>query len=317
MARSGAVAPRIMKGAVAAFAVAALDYVAANPAFKGSIGLLITGDEEGPAVNGTVKLLQWAAEQGEHFDHCLVGEPTNASALGDTIKIGRRGSLTGELTVHGTQGHVAYPQRADNPIPAYAAAARGLDRSPARPRFTAFRSKPSRNSHRRCRQSGNECHSGKGTRAFNIRFNDLWTPETLQAEIAPTLRSSDGWRALRFELSSVQRSRIRHRKRSFHRSGRRGYCRTYRAHRAFLDLGWHLRCALRSRLLPGHRIRPRRRNHAQRSTNTFRSPISIRSPRSIAKYWIAISLDWPTHLMNPKTAPHFSARCYIRKPSPR
>jgi succinyl-diaminopimelate desuccinylase len=107
-----------MKGAIAAFAAAALDFLAAHGGKppRGSLSFLITGDEEGPNVNGTVKLLKWAAARGERFDHCLLGEPTNPSALGEAIKVGRRGSLSGVLTVTGKQGHVAYPQLADNPI---------------------------------------------------------------------------------------------------------------------------------------------------------------------------------------------------------
>jgi len=107
-----------MKGGIACFVAAALDYLAAKGGKpkRGSISLLITGDEESIAVNGTIKLLQWAAERGEKFDHCLLGEPSNVDVLGDTIKAGRRGSLNGTLTVSGRQGHVAYPDRADNPI---------------------------------------------------------------------------------------------------------------------------------------------------------------------------------------------------------
>ncbi len=107
-----------MKGGIACFVAAASDYLAANGGKpkRGSISLLITGDEESVAVNGTVKLLQWAAERGEKFDHCLLGEPSNVETLGDTIKAGRRGSLNGTLIVSGRQGHVAYPDRADNPI---------------------------------------------------------------------------------------------------------------------------------------------------------------------------------------------------------
>jgi succinyl-diaminopimelate desuccinylase len=107
-----------MKGAIAAFASAALDFLAAHGGRppRGTLSLLITGDEEGPNINGTAKLLRWAAEHGEKFDHCLLGEPTNPEQLGDAIKIGRRGSLSGTLTVTGKQGHVAYPQLADNPI---------------------------------------------------------------------------------------------------------------------------------------------------------------------------------------------------------
>src|SRR5271155_5625002 len=106
-----------MKGGIACFVAAALDYLDANGGKpKGSISLLITGDEESVAVNGTVKLLQWAAARGEKFGHCILGEPSNVDVLGDTIKAGRRGSLNGTLIVSGRQGHVAYPDRADNPI---------------------------------------------------------------------------------------------------------------------------------------------------------------------------------------------------------
>jgi len=107
-----------MKGGIACFVAAALDYLAANAGEpkRGSISFLITGDEEGVAVNGTPKLLKWAAERGEKFDHCILGEPSNVDVLGDTIKAGRRGSLNGTLVVSGRQGHVAYPDRADNPI---------------------------------------------------------------------------------------------------------------------------------------------------------------------------------------------------------
>ncbi len=107
-----------MKGGIACFVAAALDYLAANGGKpkKGSLSLLITGDEESVAVNGTIKLLQWAAERGETFDHCILGEPSNVDVLGDTIKAGRRGSLNGTLIVTGRSGHVAYPERAENPI---------------------------------------------------------------------------------------------------------------------------------------------------------------------------------------------------------
>jgi succinyl-diaminopimelate desuccinylase len=106
-----------MKGGVACAIAAALDYLASRGGKpNGSISFLITGDEEGIAVNGTAKLLAWANERGERFDHCILGEPTNAEVVGDTIKIGRRGSLNGVLVVKGKQGHVAYPARAENPV---------------------------------------------------------------------------------------------------------------------------------------------------------------------------------------------------------
>ena len=106
-----------MKTAIACFVAAVSRFIdTRDNNFKGSISLLITGDEEGPAINGTKKLLEWITEKGDVLDACLVGEPTNPNELGDMIKIGRRGSLNGYLTVSGIQGHTAYPHLADNPI---------------------------------------------------------------------------------------------------------------------------------------------------------------------------------------------------------
>jgi len=120
-----------MKGAIACAIAAALDHLAARGGSpRGSISFLITGDEEGVAVNGTVKLLQWARERGHSFDHCVLGEPSNSDAMGDTIKIGRRGSLNGELVISGKQGHVAYPERADNPVRGLVALMRALIETP-------------------------------------------------------------------------------------------------------------------------------------------------------------------------------------------
>lgn len=105
-----------MKGAIAAFAAAVSAHLCETPNPKGSISLLITGDEEGPSVNGTTRVLDWMEENGHVPDLCIVGEPTNQKALGDMAKIGRRGSFTGTLVVKGVQGHTAYPHLADNPI---------------------------------------------------------------------------------------------------------------------------------------------------------------------------------------------------------
>ncbi len=111
-----------MKGGIACSVAAVLDHLAANGGKpKGSISFLITGDEEDIAVNGTIKLLQWAAARGEKFDHCVLGEPSNVNEIGDTIKAGRRGSQSGTIIVDGVQGHVAYPHRASNPVPDIAA----------------------------------------------------------------------------------------------------------------------------------------------------------------------------------------------------
>lgn len=105
-----------MKGSLAAMVVACEEFVTSHPNHRGRIGFLITSDEEGPAVDGTVKVMEHLAANGEHIDWCLVGEPSSTAQLGDVIKNGRRGSLNGSLVVHGVQGHIAYPQLADNPI---------------------------------------------------------------------------------------------------------------------------------------------------------------------------------------------------------
>jgi succinyl-diaminopimelate desuccinylase len=171
-----------MKGGVAAAIAAALRFLARG-ALKGSIGFLITGDEEGPAINGTVKLLEWARAKGETFDHCLLGEPTSSIALGDMMKNGRRGSLTGRLTLIGKQGHVAYPHLARNPIRALAPILAALQ-SPAldqgTPDFDAS------NLEVVSVDVGNGAANvipGEVRIVFNTRFNDLWSPQNLRAEI--------------------------------------------------------------------------------------------------------------------------------------
>ncbi|HKH96684.1 MAG TPA: succinyl-diaminopimelate desuccinylase [Beijerinckiaceae bacterium] len=181
-----------MKGGIACMVAAALRFVAERPDFPGSLGFLITGDEEGPAINGTVKLLDWAYGRGERFDHCILGEPTNPERLGDMLKIGRRGSLTGRLAVHGKQGHVAYPHLADNPIRGLmrlidALSAEPLDAGtdhfdPSNLEFTTV-------------DVGNPASNvipGEARGTFNIRFNDRWTPESLEAELRGRLHDAAG-----------------------------------------------------------------------------------------------------------------------------
>jgi succinyl-diaminopimelate desuccinylase len=180
-----------MKGGIAAFAAAAFAWIAKNGApRKGSIGFLITGDEEGPAINGTVKMLEWLASNAERFDHCIVGEPTNAQTLGDTIKIGRRGSLNGRLTVLGRQGHVAYPQRADNPAPHVLTLGAALTATPLDSGTDWF---DASNLEITSIDIGNEATNvipGEARLRFNVRFNDVWTPETLAAEIRRRLEAA-------------------------------------------------------------------------------------------------------------------------------
>ena len=166
-----------MKTGIAAFAAAASRHLAKGA--TGSIALLITGDEEGVAINGTRKVLDWLKDRGERLDHCIVGEPTSVASVGDTIKIGRRGSMNLLVTVKGTQGHVAYPAKAHNPIFALAELVtrlsnRILDKGteyfdPSTLAFTSF-------------DVGNPATNvipAEARAAFNVRFNDLHTPDSL------------------------------------------------------------------------------------------------------------------------------------------
>ncbi|MFZ1148774.1 MAG: succinyl-diaminopimelate desuccinylase [Xanthobacteraceae bacterium] len=182
-----------MKGGIACFVAAALDYLAHGGKLKGSISLLITGDEESVAVNGTVKLLKWAAERSESFDHCILGEPSNVDVLGDTIKAGRRGSLNGTLIVTGRQGHVAYPERADNPIRGLmsliAALQVPLDEgsehfSPSHLEFTSV-------------DVGNTTVNlipGEARARFNIRYNDRHSQTALKTLIERRAETAAGGR---------------------------------------------------------------------------------------------------------------------------
>ena len=188
-----------MKGGVAAAVAAALRFTARNGGAKGSIGFLITGDEEGVAVNGTTKLLDWALAKGERFDHCILGEPTSREKLGDMMKHGRRGSLTGRLTLIGKQGHVAYPHLAENPLRALAPILAALYEPPLDSGTASF---DASNLETTSVDVGNRATNvipGEARIVFNIRFNDLWTPETLRAEIEKRIARAAG--RARYELS--------------------------------------------------------------------------------------------------------------------
>jgi succinyl-diaminopimelate desuccinylase len=163
-----------MKSGIAAFVAAA----AAIPAEAGTVMLAITNDEEADAINGTDKLMEWAKAQGHHFDFAIVGEPSSAALLGDSIKIGRRGSLSGAITVTGAQGHVAYPDKANNPLPALARIVTALDTQID----TGTAHFPASNLEVTSIDVGNAISNvipAAGTIRFNIRYNDLWSPETL------------------------------------------------------------------------------------------------------------------------------------------
>src|SRR4051812_17285482 len=188
-----------MKGAIAAKIAAVLDCLPANETPQGSSSFLIPGDEEGSAVNGTVKLLKWAAERGETFDHCILGEPTNPQMLGDMIKIGRRGSQNGTLIVTGTQGHVAYPELADNPVRGLVTLIGALDAEPL-DRGTAHFG-PS-NLEFTSIDIGNKTVNlipGEARARFNIRFNDTRTREELRALIESRIAVAAG-KAIRWSI---------------------------------------------------------------------------------------------------------------------
>jgi succinyl-diaminopimelate desuccinylase len=171
-----------MKGGVAAAVAAALRMVARGD-FNGSISFLITGDEEGPAVNGTAKLLEWARAKGERFDHCILGEPTSREKLGDMMKNGRRGSLTGRLALIGKQGHVGYPHLARNPVRALAPILDALQVAALDQGTPAFEASNLEIVSVDVGNSATNVIPGELRLVFNIRFNDLWSPGSLKQEI--------------------------------------------------------------------------------------------------------------------------------------
>lgn len=191
-----------MKGGIACFLAAAEAFICDHGQFAGSISLLITGDEEGPSINGTDKLLKWVHERGEKFDACIVGEPSNAQQIGDTIKNGRRGSMSGKLIVHGVQGHAAYPHLADNPV-------RGLldllDHLLATPFDDGTDEFQPTSLEVTSIDVGNPAANvipASASAIFNVRFNDTWNGETLADEVKR--RFNDGSKAGRIRQGKQQ-----------------------------------------------------------------------------------------------------------------
>ena len=175
-----------MKGAVAAFVAAVARFLAASGAQfisegRGSISLLITGDEEGDAVDGTVKVLDWLKVRGERLDACLVGEPTNQKRLGDMIKIGRRGSLTAKLTVHGVQGHTAYPQLADNPVHRLVRMLDAVTREALDDGTEHFQPSNLQITSIDVGNAASNVIPARAEAAFNLRFNDRHSAKSVEA----------------------------------------------------------------------------------------------------------------------------------------
>ena len=193
-----------MKGAIAAFAAAAARFVARTGGdFAGAISLLITGDEEGPSVNGTRPMLQALAADGEKIDACLVGEPTNPKRLGEMAKIGRRGSWTGHLTVKGVQGHIAYPHLADNPTHRLARMIVALTETPLDRGTTHFEPSTLQVSTIDVGNPATNVIPAEARASFNSRFNDGFNPATLEAEVRRRLDEVGGSYELRTECSGV------------------------------------------------------------------------------------------------------------------
>ena len=186
-----------MKGGIACSVAAVLQYLSDHGGKprgdgKGSISFLITGDEEDVSVNGTVKLLQWAAARGEKFDHCVLGEPSNQEVLGDCIKVGRRGSQSGTLYVEGVQGHVAYPHRASNPVPDISRLIVALTDEPLDQGSAQFQASNLEFTSVDVGNTASNVIPGQARARFNIRYNDLHTQASLRELVERRLAKAAG-----------------------------------------------------------------------------------------------------------------------------
>ncbi|MET4273788.1 MULTISPECIES: succinyl-diaminopimelate desuccinylase [unclassified Bradyrhizobium] len=186
-----------MKGGIACSVAAVLEHLAANDGKpradgQGSISFLITGDEEDVSINGTIKLLKWAAERGEKFDHCVLGEPSNVETLGDTIKVGRRGSQSGTLYVDGVQGHVAYPHRAANPVPDISRLIVAISDEPLDHGSAQFQASNLEFTSVDVGNTANNVIPGQARAKFNIRYNDNHTQASLRELVETRLTKACG-----------------------------------------------------------------------------------------------------------------------------
>jgi succinyl-diaminopimelate desuccinylase len=181
-----------MKGEIACFVAAIARYLERHGRPKGSISILVTGDEEGPAVNGTVELLRWAAAEGHHFDGCIVAEPTSVEALGDTAKIGRRGSLTVTLEARGKQGHVGYPHLADNAAHRIVAVLHRLMTEPLDTGTEHFEPSSLQVTTIDIGNPASNVVPARARAVLNIRYNERQSPETLRRRIETAIAAAGG-----------------------------------------------------------------------------------------------------------------------------
>ena len=177
-----------MKGSLAAMVVACRRFVERYPKISGSLGLLITSDEEGAADDGTLKVMETLASRGESFQYCVVGEPSSTTKLGDTVKIGRRGSLSGIMTIRGVQGHVAYPLQVDNPIHALAKFVAAMTREPIDQGNEHFPPTTFQMVNVHCDAGAPNVVPGELKCRFNLRYSNVWTHEQLSARVERLLK---------------------------------------------------------------------------------------------------------------------------------
>jgi len=191
-----------MKGGIACFVAGMSKFLEKRAGiFKGSISLLITGDEEGPSINGTRKVLEWMANRGETIDVCIVGEPTNPTKLGEMIKIGRRGSISGWLTVRGMQGHTAYPHLADNPLPRLISMLSSITSEPLDNGTDHFQASNLQLTTIDVGNSATNIIPGEARAAFNIRFNDLHTSDSLISWLKEKFNAVGGDYDVEFQIT--------------------------------------------------------------------------------------------------------------------
>ena len=190
-----------MKGSIASFISAASRFVKEHPDFPGSIGFIITGDEEGCAINGTKKILTWMKSNNISFDDCIVGEPTNPNSLGEMIKIGRRGSVNGVITVKGVQGHVAYPHLADNPIPKLIKILENLINQKLDDGTEHFQPSNIEITSIDIGNTATNVIPKEASANFNIRYNDIFDREKIEEEVHNRIRSLNYDYSIKFEHS--------------------------------------------------------------------------------------------------------------------
>lgn len=190
-----------MKGSIAAFVAGVTDFIARQGDRPGSISLLITGDEEGPAKDGTVKVLEWMAANGQVPDMALVGEPTSRVQMGDIVKVGRRGSMTAWITLFGTQGHSAYPQRADNPIHRLVRVLNRLTTTPLDQGSQFFEASTLQVTGFDVGNTANNVIPAEARAMINIRFNDLHTSAKITDYLHEALKAEDARYEMRVDCS--------------------------------------------------------------------------------------------------------------------